>query len=65
MYQTNLMYVKPGQDQHVLLQLTGPETRPEILIAAPGSSLGTEQAEGLTEDQALQYSSYIYHGTEE
>ena len=48
--------------QRALLQLVGPETRPEILIPDTDTSLGAEQASGISEDQAVQYSSYIFHG---
>lgn len=51
--------------QPVLVKLVSPTSRPDILILDEKSSLGAEQLDGISEHQAVQYSSYIYHGGDE
>ena len=48
----------------ILLRLVGPETRPDLLLEDAVVSLGAEQAGSISEEQAIRYSSYIYHGRE-
>jgi hypothetical protein len=47
--------------QPVSLKLTGPETRPDILISDVSTSLGAEQVDGISEERAMRYSSHTYH----
>ena len=51
--------------QSVLVKLVSPTARPDILVADEASSLGVEQLNGISEHRAVQYSSYIYHGSDE
>jgi hypothetical protein len=51
--------------QPVLVKLVSPTARPDILVSDENSSLGLEQLDGISEHQAVQYSSYIYHGGDE
>lgn len=43
----------------VRLQLTGPKTRPDVLVAESDHSLHREQCAGITAHRASEYSSYI------
>ena len=59
----NAVYTHPKSlGQAVMVQLTGPTTRPEVYLQDRSSSLGSEQANGIPEERAIQYAMRAVHG---